>query len=72
MKKQIDIEKELFPKSGRLRRNGTATIIDAELDPIECSFNRDGCVVLDTEGYTYLTLTRENLCLLIQMIDKVG
>ena len=27
-----------------------ATILDAELDEIECSFLGDGCVTIDTDG----------------------
>jgi hypothetical protein len=70
MKKQIDIEKILFPDSNKLMENGTVTIVDAELDPVECEFYNDGCVDINTEKYTYLKLTRENLCQLIHLIDK--
>jgi hypothetical protein len=48
----------------------TATIIDAEIDAVECTFNYDGCVDLNTEGYSYLKLSVENLYQLIGLIEK--
>jgi hypothetical protein len=53
-------------------KDGTikATIIDAELDGIKCKFNYDDCVELNTKDYSYITLSRENLCQLIHLIDK--
>lgn len=68
----MDLEKIFFPESNKLiieREQITAVIVDEELDPIDCSFNNDNCVNLDTEGYTYLTLSRENLEQLINLID---
>ena len=69
---EIDIEKQLFPDSNELREDGTATIVDAELDPIECVFHGDGCVKLKTEGYEYVTLSEENLIRLLELIDELG
>jgi hypothetical protein len=46
-------------------------IIDAEVDVIKCKFNYDGCVELDTDDYTYITLSKANLQDLIDSIDKV-
>ena len=54
--------------------NITATIIDEELDSIECKFNNDGCVELDTEKYAYITLSASNLIALANLIaeaDKI-
>lgn len=69
-----DIEKMLFPKKDILisdkKGNLSATIVDAELDGIECIFNYDGCVQLDTKGYSYITLTVDNLINLIKLIEK--
>lgn len=74
MAKQIDIEKVLYPKKGILKadKEGTlkTTIVDAELDGIECTFNYDRCVELNTEGYSYITLSVENLYNLIWLIEK--
>jgi hypothetical protein len=74
MAKNIDIEKALYPKSNVLRTdkdgNITATIVDAELDGIECQFNYDGCVQLETEGYSYITLSVDNLLKLVELIEK--
>jgi hypothetical protein len=46
-----------------------ATIIDEELDPIECIFG-DGYVELDTSSYKHLTLSVENLKTLQKLIKK--
>lgn len=69
----MDIEKELFPNSGKLIIKGediSAQIIDAELDPVDCQFHNDGCVQLDTNGFSYLLLTKDNLHELIDLINK--
>jgi hypothetical protein len=70
----INIEDVFFPENGELKINeeGTAyaEIVDAELDPVECKFNNDGCVEIETKGYTYITLTKENLQQLIDLIDE--
>jgi|18_taG_2_1085343.scaffolds.fasta_scaffold66061_1 hypothetical protein len=69
----MNIDKKLFPKSNRLiikNKGITAVIVDKELDTIGCSFHYDNCVELNTEGYTYLTLSRENLEQLIDLIDR--
>ena len=50
--------------------NITATIVDAELDGIECEFDNAGCVILNTEGYSYITLSVENLLMLVELIAK--
>ena len=73
MGKQINIEKILFPNSGKLIIKDeciTAQIVDIELDPIECSFHNDDCVNIDTKGYTYITLSIENLEQLIRLTYK--
>lgn len=69
----MNIEKKLFPEANELQIVGgeaKAKIIDAEIDPIDCEFHYDGCVHMDTKEYTYLTLTRENLETLIELIDE--
>ena len=71
---EIDIEKALFPNSGKLiKKNGIfiAQIVDAELDPIDCVFNGDDAVEIDTSELQYITLTRENLEMLLDFIDEV-
>ena len=69
--KEINIEKEFFPKSDVLVDNYRMQIVDAELDEVYCKFNGDGCATIDTEGLQYITLTRENLQTLIDAIDEV-
>ena len=68
----MNIDQKLFPKSGLLQidnqGNVEATIVDAELDEIDCIFENDGCVTLITEGLGYIMLTPENLKLLQNLI----
>ncbi len=69
----MNIEKELFPECDELvNDNGTlkAQIIDAEIDPIECTFNNDFCVKLDTSKISYITLSISNLETLIELIEE--
>lgn len=72
MTKNINIEKALFPKSGKLNKNGTAIIIDAELDPLKCTFNGDDSVVISTKDYTYITLSSDNLLMMLDMINETN
>jgi hypothetical protein len=60
MKKQIKIKDGLI----------TAKIIDAELDEIQCIFNNDGCVELNTYSANYIILTVDNLLNLIDLIEQ--
>ena len=48
----------------------TAEIIDAEVDIIKCRFNNDGCVELNTDDYSFITLSVTNLYNLIDLIEK--
>lgn len=69
----IDIEKALFPKSGKLiEEDGilTAQIVDAELDELDCTFNGDGTVEIDTSRLKYINLTKENLKMLLKLIKE--
>ena len=76
MAEDIDVVKVLYPKTKinvlKSDKNGSlsATIVDAELDAIKCKFNYDQCVELDTDGYSYITLSVENLYRLIDLIEK--
>jgi hypothetical protein len=76
MPKEINIIKVLYPKTkvGVLKADKQGTlktvIIDAELDDIKCTFNYDDCVELDTDGYSYISLSRDNLYQLIRLIEK--
>lgn len=59
-----DFRDEISPNRDELIIEGydaTATILDAEWDEIQCSFNGDGCVTIDTEELSYICLTIENL-----------
>lgn len=66
-----DIEDLFYPEHNQLiitDEDVTATIIDAEIDPIECKFNNDYCIELNTEELTYITLTVSNLERMIELI----
>ena len=72
-KKKINLKEMLAPQADKLQTNGiiaTATILDAELDEIECTFNNDMCVEINTEELKYITLTIENLYTLINLIEE--
>lgn len=69
----MNIDKILHPEEGRLnttKETHTAYISDAELDRIDCTFNYDGCVQINTKDLTYITLTVDNLERLIYLIGK--
>lgn len=50
--------------------NLSASILDAEGDEIECIFNYDECVEINTKELTYITLTIQNLYDLIDLIER--
>ena len=71
--KKISLEKRLFPQSETLIENEgslTAIIVDMELDPIECEFYGDGCVIIHTGDYDYIVLTPQNLTTLKRLIKQ--
>lgn len=73
--KELNIEDYLLPNRNTLLQDEGddfyhTTILDAELDPVQCSFLGDDCVEIDTKDVTYLTLSIENLKELIQLIKK--
>jgi len=67
------IEKALFPESNELHidEDGipVAHIVDENLDPIDCTFMNDGSVTIHTETLSYIDLSRENLCKLLELFD---
>jgi len=48
----------------------SASIIDEEGDKVECFFNYDGCIHIDTNKYTYLTLSYENLETMLKLTSE--
>jgi len=70
----MNIEDKLFPNNGELviDKEGcySATIIDAEIDPIECSFDYSNTVTINTKDLTYIVLTPENLMNMIDLINE--
>ena len=69
----MNIEDKIFPGNGELiiaEDLTTAVIIDAEIDPINCTFCNDGCVDLDTTNLTYVKLSVDNLYEMIDLIEK--
>jgi len=72
-KKKINLKEMLESQPDKLHTNGilaTATILDAELDEIECTFNNDMCVEINTKELSYITLTIQNLYTLIDLIEE--
>tara|TARA_R110000796_G_scaffold74450_3_gene167526 strand:- start:255 stop:512 length:258 start_codon:yes stop_codon:yes gene_type:complete len=64
--------KGLSPDHSKLIINGeeiTSTIFDEELDPLKCEFHNDNCVYINTDDYSYITLSIDNLYELIDMIS---
>jgi len=61
----MNVEDKLFPENGELKQDKDGSysvqLIDAELDPIECSFNNSGTIKIDTGGIQWVTLTVNNL-----------
>lgn len=65
----MNIGKILYPKSNKLTKSGKIDIVDAELDLIECQVVAD-CIEINTEKYTYISLSKANLLKLVEAIDK--
>ena len=72
---------KLLPKQRKLQINKlvknesgeyVCTIADAELDGLLCEFNYDECVVIDTKGMDWITLTQDNLSDLKKLIKKAN
>lgn len=67
----------MFPDNGKLIKgqdfesNGllTSRIVDAELDPVYLEFYGDDCVKINSDKYKYITLTRDNLEKMIDLLD---
>lgn len=55
----------------KTNKEGTlhTSILDGEGDEIVCTFNNDDCVQLDTDTYTFIELSVENL---YELIDLIG
>lgn len=60
------MEKLIVDKENNLSSN----IMDEEGDKIECRFNYDMCVELNTKDYTYVTLSIQNLYDLVDLIER--
>jgi hypothetical protein len=58
-------------KDFKVRKKCLSTEIeDGESDILECRFNNDMCVEIDTEEYSHITLSLHNLQKLIELILK--
>ena len=50
----------------------TVKIIDEESDTFECTLGcNDGLIEINTEDYTYMSLTKEHLQILIELLEEV-
>tara|TARA_R110001632_G_scaffold208195_1_gene332534 strand:- start:3662 stop:3925 length:264 start_codon:yes stop_codon:yes gene_type:complete len=68
-----NIDDLLFPNNGKLVINekedcAEACIVDAEIDPIQCTFINDECITIKTEDLTYVMLTVDNLETMLRLI----
>jgi hypothetical protein len=68
------ILEHLCPNQGKLHivKNGEcfAKILDDELDILHCDFPGESCVNIQTEEYSYISLSVENLHLLLDLIEE--
>jgi hypothetical protein len=67
----MNIEKILYPKSNKLSKKGYIEIVDSELDLLKCQIVADS-IEINTEGYTYITLSKSNLLKMIDSINKIN
>mgnify|MGYP000111878380 FL=1 len=70
-----NIEDLLFPNNGKLVINekevcAEVCIVDAEIDPINCTLIGDGCININTEDLTYITLDFHNLYDMLDLISE--
>lgn len=65
---------KVYPKNGKLqvdKQGGLhTTIVDAEMDGFKCKFNYDGCVEIETDGYSHIALDRNTLIRLANLIQE--
>jgi hypothetical protein len=70
----MDIVKVLVPDAYKLKkiRGGgyKSIIVDEELDPFEVHFNGDGCMEINTEGMTYITLSIDTLHDMLYLLEE--
>ena len=74
MSKDIDIDKVICPLKDILQHKdgyAVAKIVDAELDVFECYFE-DDCVEINTEDYTHITLSLDNIKTLRRLIHEAN
>ena len=67
------IEDIMFPNNGNLYKEDEcykSTIVDIELDPLECEFLEEDCVKINTSNLKYIMLSVENLHQLLELIDE--
>jgi RNAse (barnase) inhibitor barstar len=58
-----------------IKKNGeeieiTAEMLDADGDEINCTFNYDGCVCIDTKQLSFIELSIQNLQDLINLVER--
>ena len=69
----INIETEIFPEAGKLLFNEDSqafesVILDAEFDPLDCTFHCDDTVIINTNGYEYIQLDRHSLKTMLKLL----
>ena len=71
----MNLEEQLYPQVNKLVSTNEdghfkALILDEELDPLNCDFHGDRTVIIDTSGMQWVTLSKDNLKVLLEMIIK--
>jgi len=76
MKNEIEIDKVLFPNSGKITINeegvGSIQIVEAELDGINCTISEEGVIEIDVSDYKYISLTYNNILALENFICEMN
>lgn len=70
----MNIEKVLFPHAYKLKKSGdsfVSLIVDEELDPFKVEFDAGGCVTINTNKYSYITLSADKLYHLANLAEEV-
>jgi len=76
MKNEIEIDKVLFPDSGKINISeegvGSLQIVDAELDGINCTISEYDVIEIDVSDYKYISLSYNNILTLENFIYEMN
>jgi len=69
----MNLEKVFFPNAYKLKTSKdtiVSLINDEELDPFKVEFDGAGCIVINTNKYSYITLSADKLYYLANLIEE--